>query len=70
MHGTRDAPQICQEEVRKTMKDVGFASSALHSSVFYHRLRNVIAVVHVDYFLCSGTMEDWQMSVSINGGEV
>ena len=39
MYGTRDAPQILQEEVEKAMRDLGFELSILHSSVFYHRVR-------------------------------
>ena len=58
MYGTRDAPQIWQEEVRKAMKHLGFESRVLHSSLFYHRVRNVTVVFHVDDFLRSGTMED------------
>ena len=60
MYGTRDAPQIWQEEVERAMRDLGFELSILHSSVFYHRPRNVIVVIHVDDFLCSGKIEDLQ----------
>ena len=60
MYGTRDAPQIWQEEVEKAMRNLGFELSILHSSVFYHRIRNVIVVIHVDDFLCSGKIEDLQ----------
>ena len=72
MYGTRAAPQIWQEEVRKAMKHLGFESRALHSSLFYHRVRNVTVVFHVDDFLRSGTMEDllWLYCVSVNGGDV
>ena len=59
MYGTRDAPQIWQE-VEKAMRDLGFELSILHSSVFYHRIRNVIVVIHVDDFLCSGKIKDLQ----------
>ena len=59
MYGTRDAPQIWHEEVEKAMRDLGFELSSLHSSVFYHRIRNVIVVIHVDDFLCSGKIKDF-----------
>ena len=71
-YGTRAAPQIWQEEVRKAMKHLGFESRALHSSLFYHRVRNLTVVFDVDDFLRSGTMEDllWLYCVSVNGGDV
>ena len=45
VYGTRDAPQILQEEAVKAMRDLGFELSILHSPVFYHRVRNVIVVI-------------------------
>ena len=54
MYGTRDAPQIWQDEVRKTMEEMGMVASAFQPSVYYHRAKGLIVVVHVDDFLCSG----------------
>ena len=58
MYGTRDAPQIWQEEVRITMEEIGFKPSMLHPSVFSHQSRDLIVVVHIDDFLCSGSTTD------------
>jgi hypothetical protein len=54
MYGTRDAPQIWQEEVQRTMEEIGFKVSMLHPSIYHHPGREVVVVVHVDDFLCSG----------------
>ena len=70
MYGTRDAPQIWQEEVGKVMRDLGFELSILHSSVFHHRIRNVIVVIHVDDFLCSRKIEDLQWLYESERSEV
>ena len=51
MYGTRDARHIWQEEVGKAMRD-------LHYLVFFHRVCNVVVVIHVEDFLCSSKMED------------
>lgn len=58
MYGTRDAPQIWQKEVQKTMESFGFTMSVLQPSVYYHREKDMIVVVHVDDFLCSGDVAD------------
>ena len=53
-----DAPQTWHKNIWKAMRDLGLEPSTLHSSALYHRLRNVIVVIHVDDFLCSGKMDD------------
>ena len=58
MYGTRDAPQIWQKEVQRTMESFGFTMSVLQPSVYYHREKDMIVVVHVDDFLCSGNVAD------------
>ena len=58
MYGTRDAPQIWQKEVQRTMESFGFTMSVLQPSVYYHREKDMIVVVHVDDFLCSGDVAD------------
>ena len=58
MYGTRYAPQIWQNEVRTTMESLGFCMSIFQPSVYYHKSRGMIALVHVDDFLCSGDEDD------------
>ena len=58
MYGTRDAPQIWQQEVQKAMESLGFTMSTLQPSVYYHREKDMVVVVHVDDFLCSGDVAD------------
>ena len=58
MYGTRDAPQIWAGEVSKALESLGFACSVLQPSVFVHRGREMLVIVHVDDFLCSGTEAD------------
>ena len=58
MYGTRDAPQIWQNEVRTTMESLGFCMSILQASEYYHQSRGMIVIVHVDDFLCSGDEDD------------
>ena len=58
MYGTRDAPQIWQEVVNETMTALGFEASKLQPSLYFHRDRKMIVVVHVDDFLCIGGESD------------
>jgi hypothetical protein len=58
MYGTRDAPQIWAAEVSKALESLSFTRSVLQPSVFFHREREMVVVVHVDDFLCSGTEKD------------
>ena len=57
MYGTRDAPQIWQKEVQKALEEVGFEMSILQPSVYFHKEKNMLVIVHVDDFLCSGNLE-------------
>ena len=54
MYGTRDAPQIWTETVQAAMEKIGMSASILQPSVYYHRQRCLLVVVHVDDFLCAG----------------
>ena len=54
MYGTRGAPQVWQEMVRKTMMGLGFVPSAAFPCVYYHTKKNLKVVTHVDDFLCGG----------------
>ena len=57
MYGTRDAPAIWQEEVRRTLVSLNFVTSATQPSAFYNPDRKLMLVVHVDDFLCSAPTE-------------
>ena len=58
MYGTRDAPQIWAKEVQKAMEGLGFVISVLQPSVYHHPSKDLLVVVHVDDFLCSGGVKD------------
>ena len=58
MYGTRDAPQIWAGEVARALATLGFERSVLQPSVYHHRVREMIVIVHVDDFMCSGTEMD------------
>jgi hypothetical protein len=58
MYGTRDAPQIWQEVVKKKMVSIGFVTSSLHAGVYRHANRMLIVVIHVDDFLSIGSRVD------------
>jgi len=54
MYGTRDAPQVWQAEVRRTMEELGFKPLVSTPCVYVNRETGVRAVAHVDDFLCAG----------------
>ena len=58
MYGTRDAPQIWAKEVQKDMEGLGFVISMFQLSENYHPSKDLIVVVPVDDFLCSGEMKE------------
>ena len=58
MHGTRDAPMIWQDHLRKTLLDMKFKESVTHRGVFQHETRDILLCVHVDDLLCTGLRED------------
>ena len=58
MHGTRDAPMIWQDHLRKTLLDMKFKESVSHPGVFQHETSNIFLCVHVDDFLLTGRRED------------
>ena len=58
MYGTRDAPLIWQEEVRRVMGELGFEASMHQPAVYHHPGRDMDVVVHVDDFLCTGSDPD------------
>ena len=58
MYGTRAAPQVWQETVRKVMFGMGFEVSAKFPCVYNHVKRGLKVVTHVDDFLCSGRRKE------------
>ena len=54
MYGTRDAPQVWQAEVKKTMGELGFKALISTPCVYVNLETGVRAVAHVDDFLCTG----------------
>ena len=58
MYGTRDAPQLWIEEVRRMMIGIGFKESVSQPCVFFHPSRDIQLLAHVDDFLVSGLRRD------------
>ena len=58
MYGTRDAPMIWQDHLRKTLLDMKFKESVTHPGVFQHETRDILPCVHVDDLLCTGVRDD------------
>ena len=54
LYGTRDGPQIWQQEVNNSLRKLGFQRSVFQPSVFTNKTRCLVVVIHVDDFLCSG----------------
>ena len=61
LYGTRDAPQIWQSEVRRTLKNLGFRRCALQPSVYNHDAKEILLGIHVDGFLVAASQDalDW-----------
>ena len=61
LYGTRDAAQNWEHAYIDFMKESGFANGAASPCVFYHRERNIRAVVHGDDFTILGQERqlDW-----------
>ena len=58
MYGTRDAPMIWQDHLRKTLLGIKFTESVTHPGVFQHKTRDILLCVHVDDLLCTGLRDD------------
>ena len=58
LYGTRDAPQIWQEHLTSTLREMGFRASRLHVGVFVHDERGIELAVHVDDIFASGESEE------------
>ena len=61
LYGTRDAPQIRQSEVRRTLENLCFRRYALQPSVCIHDAKEILLVIHVDDFLVAASQDalDW-----------
>ena len=61
LYGRRDAPQIWQSEVRRTLENLGFRRCALQPSVYIHDAKEILLVIHVDDFLVAASQDasDW-----------
>ena len=64
MYGTRTAPQVWQEVVRKVMSRLDFDAILKFPCVYYNCKRCVKVVTRVDDFLCTGMKSDkrWLLS--------
>ena len=60
LYGTRDAPQIWQEELKETMEAIGYRGCASHPGVYYHPASGAMAVAHVDDVLAIGPKSQLQ----------
>ena len=58
MYGTRDAPLVWRQEVKKTLEALDFYGSTASPCVYRHRTKDLMLVTHVDDFLVSGTREE------------
>ena len=58
LYGTREAPQLWNEELRRALGTIGFESNTLHPGVFYHRHKDVYIVAHVDDLLVADPPSD------------
>ena len=58
MYGTRDAAQNWEQEYCQFMTGIGFRRGKASPCVFYHKERNVRAVVHGDDFTILGFAKD------------
>ena len=62
MYGTRDAPQVWQEEVRTTMTDMKFKECVTQPGIYFHEDRHLQVVSHVGDFLCVGSKQSLRWS--------
>jgi hypothetical protein len=58
MYGTRDAPHIWAGYESKALESLAFERSVLQPAVYYHRVREMVVIVHMDDVLCSGAAKD------------
>lgn len=58
MYGTRDAPAAWQDEVEKTMKNLGFEPCVSTPCLYYHPETKVRVVAHVDDMMCVGDKDE------------
>ena len=60
MYGTRDAPAIWQQEVRRVLTAIGFRKCSTTPCVYHRPEKDIRVVTHVDEFLATGPDEELQ----------
>ena len=60
MYGTRAAPKIWPQTVKKVMLSLGFEVNVLFPCVYYHPGRDLTVLTHANDFLCGGRKSDLQ----------
>ena len=58
LYGTRDAPQIWQQEVSQLTDETCVQRSVFQPSVLIQKTRSLGVVIHVDDFLCYGPRDE------------
>ena len=58
LYGTRDAAKAWQESLSAHLVGLGFTAGVGHSSVFHHRKRGIMTLVHGDDYVSSGFSSD------------
>ena len=54
LYGTRDAPRLWQKHLKGIMVSLGFCESQLHPCVFWHPVKDIYVLAHVDDLLGVG----------------
>ena len=54
LYGTRDAPQIWQDHLRRSLQNLGFREAVSTPGVFVHQQRGLELCVHVDDLMVVG----------------
>ena len=54
LYGTRDAPQIWQDEVRGNLEQMGYSTCASQPGVYVHPISGVKLLAHVDDIMAMG----------------
>ena len=60
LYGTRDAPQIWQEELRGTMEELGYQTCLSNPGMYIHPATGVKALAHVDDVMAIGAKHHLQ----------
>jgi len=60
MYGTRDAPLIWRATVDQFMKSRGFLTNSIQPGVYYHPIKKLRVMIHVDDFMVIGSTSETQ----------